>query len=217
MDSQFGRLVWSLSLGAFLAAATTAIAADPAPAKIASVEELPGLCRAAKGQFRPLAQADMEQAKVKLLEALGRLDQRLTQAGPSGDGWRKYLQWESLQSELQRPQAPDVAALTNIYKRYAADKEGLDLVWFLDVQQAPAQLSGHFQGHRQSGNQGVVRTVARVAGGTFAGLCRQTRHGGCSSDQRIAPLAYRRGPSTRTRARFSTTMFCRTWWLRCRT
>jgi hypothetical protein len=135
MDSQFSRLAWGVSLASILVA-TSAVAADSAAAKMPSAEGLPALCRAAKGQFRPLAKTDIEQAKIRLLEAVGRLDQRLIEAGPSGDGWRKYLQWESLQNELRRPQGPDAATMTKTYQRYAADADGLELVWFIDVQQA---------------------------------------------------------------------------------
>ncbi len=136
MLSQFNRFAWGWLPVAAIAVAAAAVAAEPVTAKVPAVAELPGMCRAAKAEFRPLSKTDLEQAKAKLLAAVGRLDQRLTQSGPSGEGWRKYLHWEPLQSELHRPQGPDIATLTNVYRRFAADHEGLDLVWFIDVQHA---------------------------------------------------------------------------------
>jgi hypothetical protein len=112
--------------GTYAADATTAIPRD----------QLSAACRNAKAAFHPLDQADVAQAKTVLVEALGRLDQRLAQAGDGGDAWRKYLEWDALQQSLAGDKKPDLASLTGIHARYAAGYEGLDLVWFLDVQHA---------------------------------------------------------------------------------
>jgi hypothetical protein len=98
-------------------------------------EKLAAACQKAATDFRPLTKDDVAQVKVALLEAIGRLGERLARWGSIGDDWRKYLLWEKLNAELQSEQ-PDKATLTKIYYRYAANYDGLELAWFLDVQQA---------------------------------------------------------------------------------
>jgi hypothetical protein len=100
------------------------------------VSELPAACRKAKAEFHPLSQADVEQAKIGLLQAVDRLDERLTLASDNGNDWRKYLELVSLRDQLQRPGGPDKTVLTRIRAHYNSGHDGLDLVWFLDVQKA---------------------------------------------------------------------------------
>jgi hypothetical protein len=131
--------VWFLlldSIFAIFAATTASFGAENPAGGIPSVQELPAACRAAKERFRPLTKDDVARAKTALVQALERLDLRLKEAGPNGDDWRKYLKWNELQAELQRSEEVNIAAVTAAYKRFTADVDGLDLVWFLDVQQA---------------------------------------------------------------------------------
>lgn len=101
-----------------------------------SPQDLPALCRTAKGEFRPVTQSDAQKAKKVLVEALSRLDKRLTLAGENGQEWRKYLQWGDFQKCVQDEKQPNKDVLVQVYQRYAAGHPGLELVWFLDVQQA---------------------------------------------------------------------------------
>jgi flagellar motor protein MotB len=94
--------------------------------------DLAAACKKAKAEFRPLGEADVERAKNALSEAIDRLDERLTQAGTNGDDWRKYLGLAKLRSDLQQNKVPDQSALD----AFSADHEGLELVWFVDVQKA---------------------------------------------------------------------------------
>lgn len=133
MSFQRIRAAWAI-VTVILCAATACIAADAATAPSLAAKDLPVACRAAKTQFRPLTQTDATQAKAELLEAVARLDQRLTDAGENGNAWRKYLHWGQLQAELQNAQGANIEVLKEIRDLYAADCDGLDLVWFLDVQ-----------------------------------------------------------------------------------
>jgi hypothetical protein len=99
---------------------------------------LAAACETAKADFRPLTQADLATITSELNEAVKRLDARLTEAGPSGEGWRKYLHWTAFQQELSSP-TPKREVLTDIYQRLSAGEEGLNLVWFVDVQRALRQ------------------------------------------------------------------------------
>lgn len=118
----------------FLASFAQAASGEAAEAVI-SLEDLPAACKNARSEFRPIDRDDVQQSKAGLIEALSRLDRRLELAGSNGEDWRKYLRWDALQAELRGDQ-PDKALLGSIHARYCAGYEGLDLVWFLDVQRA---------------------------------------------------------------------------------
>ncbi len=130
----FGLVATCLSVTLY-AAVVYAADAKPSDAPIAR-DQLPAACRNAKAEFRAISQDDVAQAKTVLLEAIGRLDERLTQAGSGGEEWRKYLQWGLLQESLRGDKQPDKAVLAKILARYSAGHEGLELVWFLDTQRA---------------------------------------------------------------------------------
>ena len=111
------------------------------------LEELPppdagnlaAACRLAKGAYRPNDEADLARARSELVSAVERLDARLKAAGPSGNGWRAFLGWETLQEQLAGPSAPDLAVLNSLYPNYDSGYEGLRLVWFDDVRLALRQ------------------------------------------------------------------------------
>jgi hypothetical protein len=97
---------------------------------------LAAACQQAKADFHPITQSDVAQAKTVLLEAVGRLDEKLTEAGEIGEGWRKYLHWDLLQESLRGDTRRDLDRLTQIYAFFTRGYDGLELAWFLDVQHA---------------------------------------------------------------------------------
>jgi hypothetical protein len=105
-----------------------------------SPQQLAATARAAKDQFRPLTEADARQALTRLTAAVGELDARLTSAGQTGEDWRKYLLWDKLQAQVQRPQ-PDMDVLGTVLARFSAGHEGLELKWFVRVRQPLQQYS----------------------------------------------------------------------------
>jgi hypothetical protein len=109
-----------------------AVSAPPA-------DQLPAMARAAKGTFVPRTKADLEQARVRLQEALKALDARLQTAGSEAADWRKYLMWEELQKQLARPEGPELAELDKVYARLAGGHEGLELIWFAEARDALRQ------------------------------------------------------------------------------
>jgi hypothetical protein len=100
---------------------------------------LAAACRSAKGAYRPNDEADLVRARSELMSAIERLDARLKAAGPSGDGWRAFLKWETMQEQLAGPSAPDLAVLNSLYPEYDSGYEGLRLIWFDDVRLALRQ------------------------------------------------------------------------------
>ena len=55
---------------------------------ISSAAGLAAACRGAESQFRPITQTDIQQVKQELIDALERLDSRLSQDGANGEAWR---------------------------------------------------------------------------------------------------------------------------------
>jgi len=78
----------------------------------------------------------VQQAKTQLLAALQNLDRKLTADGRNGESWRTYLQWGKLQAQLNSDDGPDLDVLKTIYGRFAADQQGLELVWFRNAAEA---------------------------------------------------------------------------------
>jgi len=111
---------------------TTYVICADAPVTLPSIKELPAACQKAKAEFRPLSDVDVQRAKDLLAGAIDRLDARLSKAGPNGDDWRKFLKLAELRNDLRENKLPDQAALPP----FVSGHEGLELVWFVDVQQA---------------------------------------------------------------------------------
>jgi hypothetical protein len=105
-------------------------------AALGAADDMPAACRKAKAEFRPLGKSDVEQAKTALLEALDRLDRRLLQDGENGTQWGRFLELAALRGQLERAEGPDKTVLAKLWARYNSGHDGLELVWFLDVQKS---------------------------------------------------------------------------------
>ena len=66
--------------------------------------------RAAAPQFRPLTEADVQDALAQVKAAAAALDQRFATPATSADGWKEYLSWDQFKGELQKAK-PDDAVL----------------------------------------------------------------------------------------------------------
>ena len=139
-------------------------AASGTSAQGGSPQQLAAMARAAKAQFRPLTEADAQQALARLKTAIADLDARLSLAGQTGQDWRKYLLWDKLQAQVQQPQ-PDVEVLGTIFGRFASGQEGLELKWFVGVRQA---LQNYIELSGAVGNpalkEAYVQRLDRLAG-----------------------------------------------------
>jgi hypothetical protein len=128
-------LVFAGSLLLSMPAATNiAVGQQPVAAKTDSLEDIVAACQKAKTQFRPLTAEDLKSVKTELVEALARLDARLKSDRSSGEDWRKFLLWDTLQEELRQEGIPNWKRLyKEVYPRYVSGNEGLGLVWFVEV------------------------------------------------------------------------------------
>ena len=83
-------------------------------------------------QFRPLTEADVQDALAQVKTATDALEQRFATAGSEADGWKEYLSWGTLKVELQKAK-PDQTVLGDSYAKLAAGYEGLELKWFANL------------------------------------------------------------------------------------
>jgi hypothetical protein len=95
--------------------------------------DLPGKLRAAKDSFQPVAKADVLARQVAVESAMRRLDRYLKNSGEVGDGWRKYLQFAALQTELQKDLDAQPRALRNLSARFSDGSPGLEFAQFAAV------------------------------------------------------------------------------------
>jgi len=133
---RIGERVWFC---AAIAAITVGAIQTASRAAENTLAGLAASCEAAKAEYHPLAQADLDAIKSELVSAVKRLDDRLTAAGATGEAWRKYLHWEKFQQQLSGAGVPDRKVLADVYQQFSAGETGLNLVWFVDVQRALRQ------------------------------------------------------------------------------
>lgn len=121
--------------GSAILIAATGSAAWTGDGAAARLSELAARCRAAKEPFRPLAPADVESARAELRQALAELDAWLDRAGSQAEPWRRYLRRAETDEQLRRAE-PDLDVLAEVFERYDAGHEGLDLAVFSRVRRA---------------------------------------------------------------------------------
>jgi hypothetical protein len=129
----------SLTVACFLAtlfSVMSCVAYGSESTTVPSGGELATACRKAIADFRPLGASDVQNAQKGLIEALDRLDQRLAQDGTNGEAWRKFLELGTLRQQLALREGPNKTVLSRLLARYNTGYDGLELVWFLDVQRA---------------------------------------------------------------------------------
>jgi hypothetical protein len=102
-----------------------------------SAAELPKMAILAKRSFSPVAEDRADVAKKELLAAIGRLDRRLAASGPEREtGWKRFLGWSEMQSQLQGAGEPDLRILRSVAAKYYGDAIGLELPPFVGVREA---------------------------------------------------------------------------------
>ncbi len=104
--------------------------------KIPPSVELPYVARAAKDDFKPVTDEDLAAAKSKLISQVKKLDAYLTPGGENGVAWKKYLKWEKLQTELRADATPELKNISEVYRRFRANHQGLEMPEFTHVADA---------------------------------------------------------------------------------
>jgi hypothetical protein len=86
--------------------------------------------------FQPIAPQDVAAAKAELQAAVADLDAMLRRSLPEYDaGWRKFLRWDDLQTQL-RAEGPDPKSAEAVLDKFSANVSGLELPRFSRVRRA---------------------------------------------------------------------------------
>jgi hypothetical protein len=91
--------------------------------------------------FEPVSDSRLVTAAAKLREALGPLDSWLSRSR-SGEAWRTYLDWPTLEQQAASAKNADVDTLARLYRRLDSGAEGLELARFAAVRRA---LGGYLE------------------------------------------------------------------------
>ena len=203
---------WILCVSAFLYAATTYACRRPEPRRPRRSSGIAGRSlRTRQGRLPSDHETDVAQAKTVLVEALGRLDEKLTEAGANGEGWRKYLHWDAAARVASRREEAQFGPPDQNSRPFTRGYDGLELAWFLDVQHA---LQNYIVTASVVGSP-QVRTDYESELDKLApdpeGVRRQADDRGRPGHQRVGPLAAKRPPGAGAgRRRFKIALSIRT-------
>ncbi len=101
------------------------------------ISDLPAAVRAAKESFRPISAQDVSRARAELLAATNQLERFLRSSGADNtNAWKKLVDWDALQRELAKSDAPKPEELERIAALYRADHAGLEAAPFAAVRHA---------------------------------------------------------------------------------
>ena len=96
--------------------------------------ELPQMIRSAKEDFSPIDTGRVQESRRALLASLEQLERFLATGGERKEsGWKEYLRWDELTSELDREEGADWQAVERIQGQYFAEHNGLEFPTFVAV------------------------------------------------------------------------------------
>jgi hypothetical protein len=99
------------------------------------IAKAPGLREAAhslESDYRPVTEADVEDAKRELQADMTKLAERLVRWGANGKRWREYLRWKDLEKHL-KSDALDTDILKSVHQEFTANENGLEMPEFRNV------------------------------------------------------------------------------------
>lgn len=150
--------------------------------------DLAQMARQAAGKFEPVPRQKLDATRGELNAALAGLDALLKNSPPEFDaGWRKYLRWDELVQQAQRPEGPDPRVADVIITRLSAYENGLEMRQFarvrralrqhLDTAQAAADaklqetytkqleaLATHLENHAKTGGADDALAIGQISG-----------------------------------------------------
>jgi hypothetical protein len=105
-------------------------------------EQLPEAARAGKSEYVPVTDQDVQQARMRLQNAVRSLEAFLSQAEPSEERlWKDYLRWDELQNQLVAEQEPSRRVLSEIANVFYQNETGLEMPVFTEVRRAIDQYA----------------------------------------------------------------------------
>lgn len=109
---------------------------DQHAGRVPAPEQLAEVVRGAQDEFRPVTEADVEQARQQVLQAMAAVDNYLTPGTANTAAWKEYLQWEELRAQLQPGTTADLQVLGSVYRRLTENHTGLELSIFRNLAEA---------------------------------------------------------------------------------
>jgi len=91
--------------------------------------------------FEPVGEDRLAAAAGRLRQAIGTLGRWLDRS-ESGPGWRKYLDWTTLEQQAGSVDRADIDALAQLYQRFDSGADGLELPLFAAVRRS---LGGYLE------------------------------------------------------------------------
>lgn len=119
----------------FAATPVNAVETTSKPTPVTDLVALNDAALAAAGNFTPINDNKIRQAKTALQAAATNLDEQFQKVGSTGEGWEKYLDWADLKSTIYSGK-PDMEKLKKAYTALAASHRGLELACFIDLRLA---------------------------------------------------------------------------------
>ena len=94
------------------------------------------MLRAAKSQFTPASDAEVQAAWGELWRTAHRLQTTLRAAGANGTAWKQFLNWDVLTAQFQRGATLDLDGLRTVRNQFSSGEKGLEHPQFLALRRA---------------------------------------------------------------------------------
>ena len=155
-------MIHMLSRSVLVVAVVLGACAARARAENPTFERLAREAAAATGGAKAASPASLDTAAANLRSALRPLDQ-LLQRSPSGEDWRKYLDWPRLEKQASGGAAVDTAALGDLLDRLSAAENGLEMPQFVAVRKAVERYEELASAGTESGTRRLDRRLDDIA------------------------------------------------------
>jgi hypothetical protein len=117
------------------------------------------MARDAAGKFQPISPQQTARSRAEVQAALAGLDALLKNSPPDNDtGWRKYLRWEELTEQAQRPEGPEPRVAEAAITRLSAYENGLEMPQFARVRRA---LRRHLDTSQAAADAKIAETYSK--------------------------------------------------------
>jgi len=158
---RFARRGWAVAIGlSTIWAVSLPRASAQLPAQ--RLEELATSALQATETFQPPSETALDSAASGLRQALASLE-TLLQRSPSGDAWRTYLDWPTLQAQAASGTAADPATLRRLEQLLNATETGLDMPEFVRVRKAVTRYAEVADAARGNGANRMSQRLGALA------------------------------------------------------
>jgi len=102
-----------------------------------SLGDLEERIAAAKTNFQPITDEDVQRARQRLDDAIEQMRELFDESDSEQvEKWQQQIQWQTLLTELDNPEGPNLAQLTTVLQAQRGDVEGFELPPFVELRKA---------------------------------------------------------------------------------